>query len=70
MEWLEKQPLPQICIQCKQEDCYNCEHAGQRWYLSDRDLLLNRRKMLLKSIERLQRQIQSIDEELAQSSVK
>ena len=70
MEWLSQQILPDICRQCKYEDCYGCEHAGLRWCLSEEDMLKNRRKMLLKAIERLQCQVQAIDQELEQLSVK
>ncbi len=30
MEWLEAHPLPVVCRGCKEEDCYNCDHAGKR----------------------------------------
>ena len=70
MEWLEANPLPNICANCTQEDCYNCEHAGKRWNLSKREELLTRRKILAMAIERLQRQIKAIDEELEEISAK
>ena len=63
MEWLEADPLPAVCRQCK-EDCYNCDHAGERWILSRTDELRVRRKMLEKAILRMQRQIAEIDREL------
>ena len=47
------------------QSCYHCDHAGKRWYLSQKDDLLLRRKMLLKSIARTQKQIEEIDKELA-----
>ena len=64
MEWLEADPLPQVCRNCREEDCYNCDHAGERWFLSREDELRLRRKGLLKAIERLQRQVEEIDREL------
>ena len=66
MEWLEANPLPTECQNCEEEDCYNCDHAGMRWYLSAVDELRVRRKGLVKAVERLQRQIDDIDEKLAQ----
>ena len=64
MEWREMQPLPEICKECGEEDCYNCDAAGQRWYLSREEELIVRRKMLVKAIERLQKQVVAIDEAL------
>ena len=64
MEWLEANPLPDVCVNCTEEDCYNCDYAGKRWYLSQVDELRLRRKMLVRAIERLQRQVVAIDDEL------
>ena len=64
MEWLEANPLPDVCVDCTEEDCYNCDHAGERWHLSQVDELRLRRKMLVRAIERLQRQVAAIDDEL------
>ena len=64
MEWLEANPLPDVCVDCTEEDCYNCDYAGERWYLSQVDELRLRRKMLVRAIERLQRQVAAIDDEL------
>ncbi len=64
MNWLERDPLPKECSICTEEDCYNCDYAKKRWYLLKEDELLLRRKRLEKAIERLQRQIREIDEEL------
>ncbi len=65
MEWLEANPLPVVCKNCEEEDCYNCDHAGERWYLTKADELRLRRKGLEKAIMRMQRQIEEIDRELA-----
>ncbi len=64
MEWLEANPLPKVCQDCKEDDCYNCDYAGERWYLSEVDELKLRRKGLLKAIERQQRQVAAIEKEL------
>ena len=66
MKWKEIYPLPGVCQGCKQEDCYNCEYTGQRWSLSREEELKMRRKMLVRAIERLQRQVQEIDKEMMQ----
>jgi hypothetical protein len=64
VEWLEANPLPDVCVDCTEEDCYNCDYAGERWCLSQVDELRLRRKMLVRAIERLQRQVAAIDDEL------
>ena len=64
MEWIEADPLPAVCQNCQEEECYNCDYAGERWTLSQADELRVRRKGLLKAIERLQRQVKAIDTEL------
>lgn len=37
MEWLEADPLPEECVNCQEEECYNCDYAGKRWYLAPED---------------------------------
>ena len=64
MDWIEADPLPAACLNCQEEDCYNCDTAGERWQLSREDELRVRRKQLVKAIERLQRKIDSIDMKL------
>ena len=64
MEWIEANPLPAVCQNYQEEECYNCDYAGERWTLSQADELRVRRKGLLKAIERLQRQVKAIDAEL------
>ena len=64
MEWIEANPLPPECVECQEEEFYNCDYAGKRWTLSQADELRVRRKGLLKAIDRLQRQVEAIDAEL------
>ena len=45
-------------------DCSSCDHGGERFYLSRKDELTIKRKGLVKAIERLERQISEIDNEL------
>ena len=70
MEWLETTPLPRVCQECIADDCYNCDHAGERWYPAKADELKLRRKGLLKAIERLQRKVAELDREIANFSGK
>lgn len=37
LNYIEKNPLPEICQSCNELDCYNCEHAGERLILPERD---------------------------------
>lgn len=65
MEWMEASPLPEECRNCKEQDCYNCNHLGKRWVLPERDRLLLRRKMMEQAIARYQRKIAEIDIQLS-----
>ena len=68
MEWIEADPLPKVCQECQEEDCWECDHAGERWYLSKLDELKVKRKGLEKALERLQRQIAQLDKEIEQEA--
>lgn len=35
MEWIEADPLPVECEICQEAECYNCDYAMKRWYLSE-----------------------------------
>lgn len=59
----EVKNLPPECEQCT-EECYNCDYAGKRWILSEKEELLLRRKMLLRAVVRYQREIEIIDKQL------
>ncbi len=65
LEWHEADPLPQVCVDCKEADCWECDNAGLRWVLNPIDELKVKRKGLLKAIERYQKQLAIIDEEIA-----
>lgn len=64
MEWIKADPLPEACLCCREEDCYNCDYAGERWILKTEDELRVKRKMLINAVLRLQKQIEAIDKEL------
>ena len=69
MEYIEINPLPQVCQECevaREVDCGSCDHAGERWILSREDELWLMRKAKIKAIQRLQRDLSIIDTELAE----
>ena len=69
MEWIEANPLPLVCQECEAneeyQDCGACERGGERFYLSREDKLWLQRKAKIKAIQRLQRELQVIDGEIA-----
>ena len=65
MEYIEVSPLPTVCADCQEPDCYECDFAGERWILPKKQELQLQRKMKEQAIRRLQRQIREIDEQLA-----
>ena len=64
MEWLEADPIPEECVNCREGDCYNCDTAGKRWSLSEEDTLRISRALKLQAIARLQKQVTEIDRQL------
>lgn len=69
VEYIETNPLPQICQECEaagEIDCGSCDHAGERWILSREEELGLKRKLKIKAIQRLQRDLSIIDTELAE----
>lgn len=30
MEWIEVSPLPLVCQECEELDCWECDNAGER----------------------------------------
>ncbi len=70
MEWIEANPLPEMCQSCSEGDCYNCDYAGSRWCLSREDTLRLRQKALQKAIDRLQEQLKIVEKDLLACSGK
>ena len=64
MKWIETDLIPEQCQGCE-EDCYNCDYAGERWVLSQEDELRIKRKGLVKALERIKKQIHDIDKMLS-----
>ena len=65
MDWIEASPMPEDCRNCKESDCYNCDHLGKRWQLPERDRLLLRRKLMEHAVARYQRKIAEIDRQFS-----
>ena len=65
MEYIEVSPLPKVCQDCHEPDCYECDYAGERWVLPKKQELLLQKKMKEQAIRRFQRQIEEIDKQLA-----
>ncbi len=64
MKWIETDLIPEQCQGCE-EDCYNCDYAGERWVLSQEDELRIKRKGLEKTLERIKQEMDDIDKKLA-----
>lgn len=60
LEWTEADSLPDECRQCYEGECYNCDYAENRWYLSEEDDRRLRRKGLIHTINRLERRLEMI----------
>ena len=37
MEYIESNPLPEVCLTCTEPDCDVCDHGLERWLLSPED---------------------------------
>ncbi len=63
---LHRQHVSEMCKSCRKGDCYGCSIAGTAWAYSREFELRSLRKLKEKAIQRLQREISQIDEELDQ----
>jgi hypothetical protein len=64
LEFIEVSPLPEYCIGCKEEDCYNCDYAGYRWVLSPLQELELKKKLREQTNRRQQRDVDEIDRKI------
>ena len=64
MEYIENSVAPAACIECDAKDCYECDHAGERWQLTELSKLLLKRKAKENAIKRLQQEIMQLDREI------
>lgn len=66
MEWIEANPLPEVCQSCSEPDCWECDYAGLRWYLSPLDELKSQRAGHQKAMERHARKVIELDQKIAE----
>ena len=66
LNYKERNPLPPICVNCQEEDCYECDYALDRWELDPADELRLRKKLKQRAIERMEREIAEIDRQLVE----
>lgn len=64
LEYIENATLPAECRFCREPDCGECDYAGLRWVLTERDRLICARKLKEQAIARFQREIRQIDAQL------
>ncbi len=57
VEWIEANPLPEVCENCTDGECFNCDYAMFRWHLSKEDEAALRRKLMEQSIKRMKRKL-------------
>lgn len=73
LEFIEANPLPQVCQECEAEqrewDCGSCEYGGLRFYLPEAEELKLSRKGLLRRIERDQAKVKEIEAKLDELEV-
>lgn len=66
LEYRQTIQLPPECNNCQELDCGECPVAGKRWELTAKCRLELQRKLKLKAIERLNREITEIDKQLSE----
>lgn len=64
LNYVESTASPVCCEGCNEPDCYNCDHAGDRWIISRRKELILKKELKYKAILRLQREIREINVQL------
>lgn len=61
-KYTEKKDLPDFCLICDEEDCYNCDHALDRWEISKEDQLKNIIRIKIMRIKLLKQQLRQAEE--------
>lgn len=56
---------PEVCRNCMESDCYNCEHELERHPMSELETLLSRKRLAESAVRRYQRIIEEINEQIA-----
>ena len=52
MEYIEANPLPEVCLACTEPDCDVCDHGRGRWLLSTEDETALKLKLFQQGLKR------------------
>ena len=52
MEYIEANPLPEVCFNCTEPECDVCDHGRERWLLSPEDEKELNRKLFQQGLKR------------------
>ena len=52
MEYIEANPLPEVCLTCTEPDCDVCDHGRERWLLSPEDETALKLKLFQQGLKR------------------
>lgn len=64
MNYYEVEQLPEVCLTCEEEDCYNCDHALERWEMSKLDRLKMKRALKIVQLKRIMEHTEKIEAEI------
>ena len=52
MEYIEANPLPEVCLTCTEPDCDVCDHGRERWLLSPENETASKLKLFRQGLKR------------------
>ncbi|MBQ9268614.1 MAG: hypothetical protein IJ206_03745 [Oscillospiraceae bacterium] len=52
MEYIEANPLPEVCLTCTEPDCDVCDHGRERWLLSPENETALKLKLFRQGLKR------------------
>ena len=52
MEYIEANPLPEVCLTCTEPDCDVCDHGRDRWLLSPENETALKLKLFRQGLKR------------------
>lgn len=61
-KYTEKKDIPDFCLICDEEECYNCDNALDRWEISEEDLIKREIRFKITHIKLLKRQLRQAEE--------
>lgn len=64
MNYYEVEQLPEVCLTCEEEDCYNCDHALERWEMSKLDRLKMKRALKIVQLKSIMEHTEKIEAEI------